>query len=124
MIKTEILKSFREKFVIELFNEGEGFLPEPKREILWGISVDDLEQFLSTSLDQVREQAEKETAKAYGGCMKCYGKGYATYRHGYRAEADMLQSEEQEDPIETHMIFCTCDRGKQLEALTKLKGEL
>lgn len=49
------------------------------------------------------------TDKAYGGCHLCYGKGFSTVRHGetYRGASHNER---------TDMKFCTCDRGKQLEA--------
>lgn len=52
--------------------------------------------------------------KAYGGCRKCYGKGYSTVRYGL----DFGRSEEKPT---THIETCTCDRGKQLARLLKEK---
>ena len=43
--------------------------------------------------------------KAFGGCEKCYGKGYSTQN----VVVNML-------PV-TKMNFCTCDRVTQLETL-------
>jgi hypothetical protein len=57
------------------------------------------------------QKAKQETAKAYGGCTDCYGKGFASYstahigRHYYKKV---------DNPV-----FCKCDRGKQLEAQVK-----
>lgn len=67
------------------------------------------------TIDQILallQTAIRETEKAYGGCHKCYGKGYATVRKGttYMGKTTNLK---------THLSFCTCDRGKQLAALTK-----
>lgn len=55
-------------------------------------------------------QTVNRTEKAYGGCHRCYGKGYSTWRHGetYRGSTHNLRDE---------MKFCTCDRGQQLEGL-------
>jgi len=67
-------------------------------------------------------QQEKEAVeKAYGGCKKCYGKGYATRRHGLTGSDD-FGGEGFTDPAKTHMVFCSCDRGKQLESLSLQKG--
>lgn len=44
--------------------------------------------------------------KAYGGCHNCYGKGYATRQAFGNGRTDIPQ-----DP----MVYCKCDRGKQLE---------
>lgn len=73
----------------------------------------ELTDFIRSTIRAEREKTEK----AYGGCHKCYGKGYATYRHGLRYSADMPWDKEYVDPMETHMIYCTCDRGKQLKEL-------
>lgn len=42
-------------------------------------------------------QAIAETENAFGGCTKCYGKGYATV-----------------DRTQLEIKFCSCDRGQQL----------
>lgn len=59
-------------------------------------------------------EAQEETAKAYGGCTKCYGKGYATVRKGrsYRKSGIYKTWEMNEE-----MNYCTCDRGRQLAQL-------
>jgi hypothetical protein len=72
---------------------------------------------LSEAKKQILElivEAREETAKAYGGCTKCYGKGYATVRKGrsYRKNG-IYKTWEMND----EMDYCTCDRGKQLAAL-------
>lgn len=57
--KTEILKSFREKFCKDVQTLG-------GKHIYWDIeetNSQDIEQFLSTSLDQVREQTLEEVGK-------------------------------------------------------------
>lgn len=64
---------------------------------------------------------EQQTAKAYGGCTMCYGKGYASYKAEYRARGMRWDDPE-------NMKFCSCDRGKQLELLVaelkrQAKGE-
>lgn len=41
----------------------------------------------------------KDASKAFGGCTKCYGKGYSTQGHAGR--------------MQIHL--CKCERGKQLE---------
>lgn len=46
----------------------------------------------------------EETAKAYGGCELCYGKGYSTQ---LIRENDSVESK-------TIMNYCTCERGEQL----------
>lgn len=46
---------------------------------------------------------DAKTAKAFGGCEKCYGKGYSTQRLGGRVQVNT----------------CVCDRGKQIEEILK-----
>jgi hypothetical protein len=65
------------------------------------------------------QEAEKRTAKAYGGCTNCYGKGYRTkldFTTGYddfKTEGFKIQNASYES--------CShCERGKQIE---KLLGE-
>lgn len=60
------------------------------------------------------------TVKAFGGCEKCYGKGYATYRYGLAESTDLPDSEpirRIERGMNTTMVYCVCDRGKQLKEL-------
>ena len=57
-------------------------------------------------------------AKAYGGCTKCYGKGYASYasaESGYGTDGDIGGYEGRYYRTFNEMRYCTCDRGKQLE---------
>lgn len=60
--------------------------------------------------DNIPESEELE--KAYGGCHICYGKGYATSKAAYVSPHHHKWSR-------LEMVFCTCDRGKQLEKLIK-----
>lgn len=64
--------------------------------------IDELRSFLATE--------RQELEKAYGGCHKCYGKGYATVRRGetYRGSTHNKR---------TDIKYCTCERGKQLSEL-------
>ncbi len=61
----------------------------------------------------------EEVSKAFGGCTRCYGKGYATVRYGFNAHADFIGDKSYKYGKKTHMEFCNCDRGKQLEELIK-----
>jgi hypothetical protein len=63
-----------------------------------------------SALKALLADQNKKLAKAYGGCIICYGKGYATVRHGetYRGTTHNMR---------TDIKYCTCDRGKQLEFL-------
>lgn len=49
----------------------------------------------------------QETEKAYGGCHRCYGKGYATQKSEVRARGLRWDT--------SGIKFCECARGKQLE---------
>lgn len=59
----------------------------------------------------------KEAEKAYGGCHRCYGKGYSTVRYGYTGAPDFEGDQGFIEPVSTHVHFCECDRGKQLKEL-------
>ena len=59
---------------------------------------------------EAKEQGAMETLKAFGGCTKCYGKGYGTQTLNYSSRRHREQA--------PTMVFCTCDRGKQLKQLT------
>jgi hypothetical protein len=72
-------------------------------------------------VQSIIEEAEDRTAKSFGGCTICYGKGYATVNDrwvGYDTDEDIGS------PGGTIvggknfvMKFCVCDRGKQLKGL-------
>lgn len=76
---------------------------------------------LKQALLSWKQRAVDEVEKAYGGCHKCYGKGYASYKTqhtGYGTDGDIGGFEghyKRDIPIE--MKFCSCDRGKQLSEL-------
>lgn len=48
-------------------------------------------------------------------CVLCWDKGYATVRYGFTMSADFEGEKEYVDPIKTHIVYCSCDRGKQLK---------
>lgn len=94
MEKTELQKEFETKF-------------------LNGRSVDELE----ATKDMWNFILKVE--KSYGGCHKCYGKGYSTQTLGLSGADDFANEGFDIKPY-PQIIFCTCDRGKQLEELIKL----
>lgn len=71
----------------------------------------DIETFLLPAIKALLVEAEK----AYGGCHNCYGKGYATVADGIIGYDD-FGGEGFKTPITAKMKFCSCERGKQLEA--------
>jgi hypothetical protein len=66
----------------------------------------------SRHFKQLITDAKVETEKAYGGCRKCYGKGYATVRKG--EETMNRHYKYLNIPVHNQVNFCSCDRGKQL----------
>lgn len=54
-----------------------------------------------------------KTEKAYGGCKKCYGKGYATVAYGTISSGDFVAGVSK-SKVKNHIKFCSCERGKQL----------
>lgn len=65
-------------------------------------------QHLLKTRDTSRDQ---QTAKAYGGCTNCYGKGYAT--QSSRASGRGISWDT------SGIKFCECPRGQQLKAETE-----
>jgi hypothetical protein len=63
------------------------------------------------------QKARDEVAKAYGGCTKCYGKGYGTQIENYssRGESDMGQGHIVINEAAPYYLPCSCDRGKQFK---------
>ena len=68
------------------------------------------------AIDQILHLFNKElekTEKAYGGCHSCYGKGYSTRLEGYSWSGDFEDTSGSKQEYE--MVFCSCDRGKELK---------
>lgn len=88
-------------------------------------SQEEYEQAIEKELESVMAlihqkelEAERRTEKAFGGCKKCYGKGYSTVRDGVIGYND-FGGEGFKSPVTTKMRFCACERGKQLAQLNK-----
>lgn len=64
------------------------------------------------SLD-IENISKEEIIKAFGGCTKCYGKGYSTEIHHTIYHADFIG---EKTTFTTDKTFkpCSCDRGKQI----------
>lgn len=62
--------------------------------------------YLAALIQSELQAQREELEKAYGGCHKCYGKGYASYLGKFRGGR-------MEWP-DLSMKFCDCGRGKQL----------
>lgn len=93
---TEAIERFDEKFVENTDNMA-------VIRIIRQQQAGSIEQFFIKELEKV--------AKMFGGCTKCYGKGYGTTTTQYSEGDGFRKWTEQE------MDFCSCDRGKQLEKL-------
>jgi hypothetical protein len=107
-LRLALKKDFDKLYVKEFTTnwEAERFI----RGVEIGImGLDNLEALFAHHLLEYRDRLV-ETEKAYGGCHKCYGKGYATVRKGetYHGATHNLR---------TQINYCSCDRGKQLKAL-------
>lgn len=68
-------------------------------------------------VDQLIREAVRETEKAFGGCKKCYGKGYATVIEGM--EVMNRHYAYQSTPPHKQIKYCICERGEQLASLKK-----
>ena len=62
------------------------------------------------------EEGVKETEKAFGGCKKCYGKGYGTSLEFTEGSEDFGGEDTSRHQLPI-MRFCSCGRGKQLEEI-------
>jgi len=71
--------------------------------------MDTIVEFIQTEI----AEAERRAGKAFGGCTKCYGKGYST-SISYNAGG----GKKWRKPL---INYCTCERGKQLEQLTEIE---
>lgn len=56
--------------------------------------------------------SNSELEKAFGGCKICYGKGYST--------ATVATSSRYGTKIRNTIVYCKCDRGKQLDQVTQI----
>ena len=77
--------------------------------------MDEFRKALATNGQKIRE----ETEKAFGGCKKCYGKGYSTQKENYTGygEHDIGQGGIEIFEEAQYYLPCTCDRGKQIKKL-------
>jgi hypothetical protein len=73
-------------------------------------------EYIRPILDAERAKAIKDTEKAFGGCKKCYGKGYSTVIDFTTSHADFIGDKTYSKP-NNPMRFCSCDRGNQLKSL-------
>nr|WP_218680354.1 hypothetical protein [Rhodococcus qingshengii] len=64
-----------------------------------------------------------ENSRAYGGCLDCYGKGYATQESATIGYPDFV-GDEGFKHHEHKMIFCDCARGGQLSHEVALQVEV
>lgn len=69
--------------------------------------LDEAKQALKTEI----ARAVEETEKAFGGCKKCYGKGYQS---AIKSTVSRLGKH-----TKLEMVYCSCDRGLQLSELSK-----
>jgi hypothetical protein len=104
------IKAFNDTFDAVLPYDGVWYKDPDKGSIG---NLDPIEDFIREALEDVQQLTREETAKAYGNCQKCYGKGYSTYFETYEdpARGEKWNKEE--------MLFCKCARGNQLKDLLK-----
>lgn len=69
--------------------------------------------------EEIRQQAITETEKAFGGCKKCYGKGYSTEHIGKTTAFGDFEGEKDYTVSNPHIEirYCSCERGKELHKI-------
>ena len=72
--------------------------------------------YLIKAMQAVRKEAIEETEKAFGGCKKCYGKGYSTVIDFTYAAADFIGDKSSVTP-NNPVRPCECERGKTIRSL-------
>ena len=82
---------------------------EELRQKVWDVCPRGLLSGDVDAIMQLIKQDRQNTIKAFGGCTNCYGKGYST-RQAYANGRVAI-------PLNP-MVYCECDRGKQLKQLT------
>lgn len=74
---------------------------------------------IESIIQQAYTAGQQETAKAYGGCTSCYGKGYSTELRNLVGAEDFGGEGFETGPLKSY-IFCTkCARGQQIAELIK-----
>jgi hypothetical protein len=104
------IKKQIESMLVSLMNKGTPILSKT--------AINSLYAVYRTALTQIVEETEKKTAKAYGGCTNCYGKGYST-------SVGSIEASKTAFPM---IDYCNCDRGKQLRShlqtvISEIKGK-
>lgn len=85
------------------------------------LSSGDVAECVDMAVKHFLTTRTNELEKAFGGCKKCYGKGYSTVRYGYKISADFEGQKDHIIPDKTNINYCSCDRGKQLEQVVNLQ---
>ena len=78
-----------------------------------------VEEDIKYWLGDIFDKAKKETEKAFGGCLKCYGKGYSTNFYGTSNSPDFEGDRYYESKKRVHVTPCSCERGKQISTFLK-----
>ncbi len=76
-----------------------------------------------TSTERAIRLAVEKERKAFGGCLKCYGKGYNTVMTRTVGTED-FGGEGFDTGSKVNMEFCDCERGKQLSSLLTNMNEI
>lgn len=98
-------------------NKIEEIIKDVKAQELEHGGVD--EHVLRGSLCDLERTAREETAKAYGGCSDCRGKGYSTQKHQYTSHKDF--GDESTGTWEGNPIIpCECERGEQIKEVMRI----
>ena len=112
--------NFTEKTLQELSDKFGCNVSEEKWRQWFGNEPMTLDNVTTKEIKDFISKKLSEQAKAYGGCEKCYGKGYSTEKAREIGSED-FGGEGYVKNLPIRMNFCRCERGKQLEKLLDQK---
>jgi len=78
-----------------------------------GAKLEETFNFVRQAALSIERDAEKRTARAYGGCKWCYGKGYGTQTLSVESFKDFGDEETGITKMPTEVPCPKCERGRE-----------
>lgn len=114
-LKEEMLKEFDELLTSSMINQL-SWEKMKESEVLHDMaekSHSRIKSFLITAIDKAYALGCQETAKAFGGCTSCYGKGYNSVKIGEHSRKDFGDEVTFSRDMFPYVPCKHCNRGKQ-----------